>query len=105
MRFVADDEGSSDPVGVRLNYQWYRSGVVILGATASTYVPVARDAAASLTLDDALGLWDYETQTEEEREEPIRAIQRGLDDMYAGRTRPVEEFHSELQQRHKLNPD
>jgi len=31
----------------------------------------------SLTLDDALGLWDYETQDEQEREETLEAIRHG----------------------------
>ncbi len=43
-------------------------------------------AGTNLTLDEALINWEIENQTEEEREETLRAIERGLDDMYAGRT-------------------
>jgi hypothetical protein len=46
----------------------------------------------NLTLDEALMNWEIENQTEEEREETLRAIQLGLDDMYAGRTVDAFEF-------------
>ncbi len=59
---------------------------------------------ADLTLDEALARWEYENSPEEEKQETIRAIQRGLDDMYAGRTRPIEEFDREFRQRHGLPP-
>lgn len=59
---------------------------------------------ADLTLDDLLSLWTYENSTEEEKEESIRAIQRGLDDLHAGRTRPFEEFDREFRERHGLPP-
>lgn len=36
---------------------------------------------------------------EEEREETIRAIQRGLDDMYAGRTVDAFEFVERMRQK------
>jgi hypothetical protein len=55
-----------------------------------------------LTLEDYLDLWEYENSPEEEREETIRAIERGLDDMHAGRTRPFEEFDREFRARHGL---
>lgn len=55
-----------------------------------------------LTLDDVLSYWDCETQSEEERQETLEAIQRGLDDMYAGRTRPIEEALAELRKKHNL---
>lgn len=41
---------------------------------------------ADLTLDEALALWQYENSSGEEREETVRAIQCGLDDVEAGRT-------------------
>ena len=41
---------------------------------------------SNLTLDEALLNWEIENQTAQEREETLRAIERGLDDMYAGRT-------------------
>ena len=57
-----------------------------------------------LTLEEALALWEYENSPKEEREETIRAIQRGLDDMDAGRTRPFEEFDREFREKHGLPP-
>jgi hypothetical protein len=54
---------------------------------------------ADLTLDEALSRWEYENQTEEEREDTVQAIREGLDDMYAGRTRPAEEVVAELRQK------
>jgi hypothetical protein len=44
------------------------------------------------TLDEALALWDYENQTDEERKQTLDAIRRGLDDMHAGRTVDAFEF-------------
>lgn len=41
---------------------------------------------SNLTLDEALLNWEIENQTAQEREETLRAIERGLEDMYAGRT-------------------
>ncbi|GIU57195.1 hypothetical protein NicSoilC12_29440 [Arthrobacter sp. NicSoilC12] len=45
-----EDVDRSGPVPVTLAYQWFRSGVAIVGATGSTYVPVFGDLAASLTV-------------------------------------------------------
>lgn len=56
----------------------------------------------SVPLDDALGLWEYENQTEEERQGTLQAIQAGLDDMHAGRTRPAEDALRELCRKHGL---
>ena len=58
----------------------------------------------SLTLDDALGLWEHENQTEEERRETHRAIQQGLDDIEAGRVRPFHDFDREFRHKHGLPP-
>ena len=57
-----------------------------------------------LTLEEYLDLWEYENSPEEEREETIRAIQRGLEDMHAGRTRSFDEFDREFRERHGLPP-
>lgn len=57
---------------------------------------------ADLTLDEALARWAYENSSDEEREETVRAIQRGLDDMHAGRTRPAEEALRELCRKHGI---
>ncbi len=56
------------------------------------------------SLEELLDLWEYENSPDEEKEQTIRAIQSGLDDMYAGRTRPFEEFDREFRQRHGLPP-
>jgi hypothetical protein len=52
-----------------------------------------------LTLDEALMNWELENQTEEEREETLRAIRLGLDDMYAGRTVDAFEFVERMRQK------
>jgi hypothetical protein len=57
---------------------------------------------AEMTLDEALSLWEYENSPEDEREETVKSIRRGLDDMYAGRTRPAEESLRELCRKHGL---
>ena len=59
---------------------------------------------ASLTLDEALSLWEYENSSDNERTETLQAIREGLDDMHAGRTRPHEEFDREFRGRHGLPP-
>jgi predicted transcriptional regulator len=57
------------------------------------------DRGADLTLDEALACWEYENTTEEEREETLRAIQRGLDDADAGRTVDAFEFVERMRQK------
>jgi serine protease len=42
--------GTWGPAPVTLSYQWYRAGVSITGATASTYVPVAADKGTTLSV-------------------------------------------------------
>ena len=59
---------------------------------------------ANLTLDEALGLWEYENQGEEEREDTLQAIRRGFADIEAGRVRPAREALEELRRKHKLPP-
>jgi hypothetical protein len=54
---------------------------------------------ADMTLDEALALWEYDNSPEEEREETIRAIERGLDDMNAGRTVDAFEFVERMRQK------
>ncbi len=55
--------------------------------------------ATNLTLDEALVNWEIENQTDQEREETLQAIQRGLDDMYAGRTVDAFEFVERMRQK------
>lgn len=52
------------------------------------------------SLDELLALWEYENSPEAEREETLRAIQRGLDDMRAGRV--VDAFESAERLRRKI---
>lgn len=52
-----------------------------------------------LTLDEALDLWQYQNAPEAEREQTIQAVQRGLDDMYAGRTVDAFEFAERMRQK------
>ena len=59
---------------------------------------------AHLTLDDALGLWDHENQTEEEREDTLEGIRQGFADIEAGRVRPAREALEELRRKHNLPP-
>jgi hypothetical protein len=59
---------------------------------------------AGLTLEEALGLWEYENSPEAEREETLAAIREGLEDMDAGRTRPAREVLAELRRKYDI-PD
>jgi len=52
------------------------------------------------SLEELLAIWEYENSPEEEREETFRAIQRGLDDMRAGRV--VDAFESAERLRRKI---
>lgn len=58
---------------------------------------------AQLTLDEALALWEYENASEDEREETLHAIQRGLDDMYAGRTVDAFQFLERMREQLRAN--
>jgi hypothetical protein len=55
-----------------------------------------------LTVDEVLARWDYETRTEEEREDTLEAILEGLADMHARRTRPAESALREQCRKHGL---
>jgi hypothetical protein len=57
-----------------------------------------------LSLDEYLGLWEYENQSEAEREETLQAIRQGLADVEAGRVRSLEAFDREFRQQHGLPP-
>jgi hypothetical protein len=58
---------------------------------------------ADLTLDEALVHWEIENQTDEEREDTLRAMGQGLSDVEGGRTRPFEEFDREFRSKHGLH--
>jgi hypothetical protein len=58
---------------------------------------------ANLTLDEALSLWDFETQPSTERAETVQALREALDDMRAGDTgTPAREFLSETRLKYQL---
>jgi hypothetical protein len=59
---------------------------------------------ANLTLDGALGLWEYENASEAERASTREAIRGGLADVECGRVRPFHEFDREFRQKHGLTP-
>jgi hypothetical protein len=56
------------------------------------------------TLIEVLARWKYETESDEEREETLKAIRRGLADVEAGRVMPAREAVAELRRKHNL-PD
>jgi predicted transcriptional regulator len=59
---------------------------------------------ATLTLDEALDLWEYENSSSEtERQETLEAIRRGIADVEAGRVRPAREALAELRRKHNLS--
>jgi hypothetical protein len=55
-----------------------------------------------LTLDEALVDWGIENQTDEEREDTLRAIRAGLADVEAGRVMPARNAVTELRRKHNL---
>jgi hypothetical protein len=57
-----------------------------------------------LTLDEYLDLWEYENSPNEAKEETLRAIQQGLADADAGRSKPLDEFDREFRRKHGLPP-
>jgi hypothetical protein len=59
---------------------------------------------APLSLDEALVAWELANQSDAERHATHQAIRQGLDDVAAGRTRPVEEFDREFRGKHGLPP-
>jgi len=62
------------------------------------------DGEADLTLDEALARWEYENQTDLEREVALQAIRQGLADVDAGRVTPFEDFDRDFRQKHGLSP-
>ena len=61
------------------------------------------DAGSGLTPEECLGLWIFENSSEEERAEALAEIQQGLEDMYAGRTRPARDAVAELRRKYNLS--
>jgi hypothetical protein len=56
------------------------------------------------TVDEVLARWEYENESDEEREETLEAIRRGLGDVEAGRVMPAREAVAQLRRNHNL-PD
>jgi predicted transcriptional regulator len=52
-------------------------------------------------LDEALG--DYLAWERQDFEEAVRGIQQGYDDVKAGRTRPADQFLTDMRQKHGLS--
>jgi hypothetical protein len=57
---------------------------------------------AELKLDEVLARWEYENQTPEEQLETIQAIREGLEEMDAGKSKPVHEVIAELRKKHDV---
>jgi hypothetical protein len=55
-----------------------------------------------LTVDEMLARWEYQNESEEEREESLEAIRRGFADVAAGRVMPAREAVAELRRKHDL---
>ena len=53
------------------------------------------------TVDDH-ARWEYENESDEEREETLEAIRRGFADVQAGRVVPAREAVAELRRKHNL---
>ncbi len=60
-------------------------------------------AGSPFTLDEALGLWEHENQTDQEREATRESIRRGLADVEAGKVMPAREAIAEIRRRHNLS--
>jgi hypothetical protein len=58
----------------------------------------------NLSLYEYLDLWDFENSTNEAKEETLHAIQQGLADADAGRSKPLDEFDREFRRKHGLPP-
>jgi hypothetical protein len=54
------------------------------------------------TPEECLRLWRAQQQ---ERIETIAAVREGLDDVRAGRTRPLEKFDAEFRKKHRIPED
>jgi hypothetical protein len=52
------------------------------------------------TVDEVLARWEYENQSDEEREDSLKAIHRALADVEAGRVMPAREAVAELRRKH-----
>ena len=55
------------------------------------------------TVDEVLARWEYENESEEQRDETLDAIRRGFADIEAGRVRPAREAVADLRKKHNLS--
>src|SRR5271156_4040638 len=54
------------------------------------------------TVDEVLARWEYENESDAERQESLESIRRGLADIEVGRVMPAREAVAELRRRHHL---
>ncbi len=54
------------------------------------------------TVDEVLARWEYENESDEEREQTLEAIRRGLADVEAGRVMPAREAVTQLRRNQNL---
>jgi len=54
------------------------------------------------TVDEVLARWEYENESDEERQQTLEAIRRGFDDVEGGRVMPAREAVAELRRKHNL---
>lgn len=66
------------------------------------FIDAQLDGGAEMTPEEALACWDLANQSDAEREETIRAIREGLEDIKAGRTYPAEEVMADLRRKYGL---
>ena len=57
---------------------------------------------ALLTPDEVLELWELQNPSEDQEQETVEAIRRGLVDVEAGRVMPAREALAELRRKHNL---
>jgi hypothetical protein len=54
------------------------------------------------TVDEVLARWEYENESDEQRNETLEAIRRGIADVEAGRLIPAREAVAELRRKRNL---
>ena len=54
------------------------------------------------TVDEVVARWEYENETDEDRQETLEAIAQGLSDVEAGRVVPARQAVAELRRKHDL---
>jgi hypothetical protein len=57
---------------------------------------------AAPTVDEVLARWEFENESDEERQESLEAIRRGFADVEAGRVVPARKAVAELRRKHNL---